>query len=174
MAHSLMAEGDPKREIIGLDEVWCFWNRARGVGKFPLQYSSHRPVTDHLARMPALVSPQDLRDAVYYLPEVTRPPIKLQTFKSGLNVLHLPNFGMEAFTKRIRLMLSHPEDQVMFGLTTLDIARQEGISVILASQMLELLEDGKQPPLVRDEGDLRDGVRWQLNLFDELERLASE
>lgn len=36
-AHSLMAEGDPKREIIGLDEVWCFWNRVRGVGKSALQ-----------------------------------------------------------------------------------------------------------------------------------------
>lgn len=27
-----MAVGDPQREIIGLDQVWCLWNRARGVG----------------------------------------------------------------------------------------------------------------------------------------------
>lgn len=30
---SIMAEGDPAKELIGLDEVWCLWNRARGVGK---------------------------------------------------------------------------------------------------------------------------------------------
>lgn len=33
-AEALMAEGDPKRELIGLDEVWCSWNRARGVGAY--------------------------------------------------------------------------------------------------------------------------------------------
>ncbi|KAK9893474.1 hypothetical protein P389DRAFT_206904 [Cystobasidium minutum MCA 4210] len=149
---SLMAEGDPKREIIGLDEVWCVWNRARGV---------------------ALVSPQDLRDAVYYLPDVTRPPIRLQAFKSGLNVLHLPNFGREAFAQRIRTMLTVPEEQVAFGLTSLDIARLEGISVILVTQMLELLEEADGCPVVRDEGDPRMGVRWQLNIFEQLERLSS-
>lgn len=70
--------------------------------------------------------------------------------------------------------LTHAEDQVSFGLTTLDIARQEGISVILATQMLELLEeDGGVPALVRDEGDLRVGVRWQLNLFEALERMST-
>lgn len=34
----IMVEGDPKRELMGLDEVWCLWNRARGVG----EYSSTR------------------------------------------------------------------------------------------------------------------------------------
>lgn len=31
--HSIMKEGDPKKELMGLDEVWCLWNRARGVGE---------------------------------------------------------------------------------------------------------------------------------------------
>lgn len=30
----IMVEGDPKKELIGLDEVWCLWNRARGVGEY--------------------------------------------------------------------------------------------------------------------------------------------
>lgn len=114
-----------------------------------------------------------MHNATYYLPEVTRPQIKLQVFKSGLNVLHLPSFSREAFAKRICGALLDLEDQVSFGMTTLDIARQEGISVILTTQMLELLEDGDAPPVVRDEGDLRAGIRWQPNLFEELERMTS-
>lgn len=39
-AHSVMAEGDPKKELIGLDEVWCRWNRARGVGECEYSRSS--------------------------------------------------------------------------------------------------------------------------------------
>lgn len=68
--------------------------------------------------------------------------------------------------------LRYPDGDLTFGLTTLDIARQEGVSVILTTQMLELLEDADAPPVVRDEGDLRVGVRWQLNLFEELERMV--
>ena len=119
------------------------------------------------------MSPQDLRDAVPYLPEVTRPPIRSQTFKSGLNVLHLPNFGREAFARRICAMLTVPEAQITSGLTSLDIARLEGISVILATQMLELLEDADASLVVRDEGDTRLGIRWQLNLFEQLEAMGS-
>ncbi len=29
----LIADGKGKRGLIGLDEVWCLWNRARGVGR---------------------------------------------------------------------------------------------------------------------------------------------
>lgn len=121
----------------------------------------------------ALVSPEDMHHAVEYLSEVTQPQIKLLVFRSGLNVLHLPAFSPEAFTKRVRHSLRQADDQVSFGLTTLEIARQEQISVILTMQMLQHLEDGESPPIVRDEGDLRAGVRWQLNLFDEFERMTS-
>jgi ESCRT-II complex subunit VPS36 len=31
----LIEDGKGKRGLIGLDEVWCLWNRARGVGKLP-------------------------------------------------------------------------------------------------------------------------------------------
>lgn len=114
-----------------------------------------------------------MHHAASYLPEVTHPQIRLLVFKSGLNVLHLPAFSPEAFAKRICDVLRQAEDQISFGLTTLEIARQEEISVILAMQMLELLEAGNSPPFVRDEGDLRAGVRWQLNLFNEFELMAS-
>lgn len=117
-----------------------------------------------------MVSPQDLRSATRYLPEFTRPQIKLQIFKTGLNVLYLPNFGRETFSLRIVETLSASEDRIVFGLPTLDIARQEGISVLLTNQLLELVEDSDSPPIVRDEGDVRSGTRWQPNLFAELER----
>lgn len=74
---------------------------------------------------------------------------------------------------RMSAMLKNVEDQITFGMSTLDIAREEGISVVLTMQLLELLEDGDLPSVVRDEGDSRSGVRWQLNLFEELERLGT-
>jgi hypothetical protein len=40
-ALALMVQGDPKRELIGLDEVWCLWNRARGVGELAQHSDSH-------------------------------------------------------------------------------------------------------------------------------------
>lgn len=114
-----------------------------------------------------------MHHATYYLPEVTRPQIRLLVFKSGLSVLHLPAFSREAFATRIGDLFRQAEDQLTFGMTTLDIARQEGISVILTTHMLELLEDGDSPAVVRDEGDLRAGVRWQPNLFDKFEHMTS-
>lgn len=34
-ASSIMKDGPSSKGILGLDEVWCLWNRVRGVGKLP-------------------------------------------------------------------------------------------------------------------------------------------
>jgi len=147
---------DGPKAMIGLDEIWCLWNRARGV---------------------ALVSPKDLKQACEQLPLVTKPQIRLRTFKSGLTVLHLPYFSEEAFASRICSTLA-PEvsdngsegDAVVPGVSTLDVARKEGLSVVLTERMLELLEQQRQSVIARDEGDTRQGTRWQYNYFEVLER----
>jgi hypothetical protein len=87
-----------------------------------------------------------------------------------LNVLYLPRFDSEVFAVRIQASLLQEGGADVLGLTTLDIARREGISVLLAQQMLELVENNGDSPIVRDEGDLRTALRWQPNLFEMLER----
>jgi hypothetical protein len=120
--------------------------------------------------MAALVSPQDLRSAATHLPDLTSPQVRLRKFPSGLNVLYLPRFDSEVFAVRIQASLLQEGGADVLGLTTLDIARREGISVLLAQQMLELVENNGDSPIVRDEGDLRTALRWQPNLFEMLER----
>ncbi|KAI0920303.1 hypothetical protein AcW1_002081 [Taiwanofungus camphoratus] len=70
-----------KRGIVGLDEIWGGWNRARGVALIP-------PSTF------LLVLPQ--------LPNYTSPPIHMRTFQeSGLSVLHTPPYTRAAFASRL-------------------------------------------------------------------------
>jgi ESCRT-II complex subunit VPS36 len=40
--------GVMEKGMVGLDEAWCVWNRARGVGKFPSPLSSSS--TSYLTR----------------------------------------------------------------------------------------------------------------------------
>jgi ESCRT-II complex subunit VPS36 len=98
------------RGLVALDEVWCHWNRARGL---------------------ALVSPRDLRQVVALLPSHTRPPLATRAFRSGLVVLHTPRYAIDAFAARVLPMLDA---------TTLEVARTEGLSASLAGEMLETLE----------------------------------
>lgn len=109
------------RGLVSLDEVWCHWNRARGV---------------------ALVSPRDMRLACVHLQSYTPSlPLKLRAFRSGLTVLHTPAFEDAAFAKRVLPTLDR---------TTLEIARGEGLSASLAEEMMELLE-GERGEVVRDQ-----------------------
>ncbi|GAA5903000.1 hypothetical protein JCM5296_004513 [Sporobolomyces johnsonii] len=150
--------------IMGLDEVWCVWNRARGV---------------------ALVSPKDLRSAAPYLPLFTAPALSLLTFPSGLTILHTPHFSLPAFTSRL---LSHldlrqalvaslsdgeagdeGERREREGMTLLEIAKVEGVSVGLGKEMVELVElgmagAGEGGQIVRDEQG-GEGVRWFRNFI---------
>ncbi|GAA5931968.1 hypothetical protein JCM10213_006718 [Rhodosporidiobolus nylandii] len=158
-------EGDEERGrgIVGLDEVWCAWNRARGV---------------------ALVSPRDLRLALSHLPALppspSAPPLRTRTFPSGLTILHTPRFSLPSFSARVlealdvrqavaasleELPSDAEEAAEREGLTLLDLARLEGLSVGLVKELVELVELGDGASgrgggeIVRDEQG-GEGCRW--------------
>ncbi|KZS95356.1 Vps36-domain-containing protein [Sistotremastrum niveocremeum HHB9708] len=128
-----------ERGIVGLDEIWGSWNRARGV---------------------ALLPPSTLLLALPYLPQYTIPPIRLRAFKSGLRVLHTPEYTSSAFTSRLnQLFSSTPESG---GLTTLSIAQKEKMSIGLAQEMI--LDVEMEGSVSRDE--IREGeIVWWPNVF---------
>ncbi|KAJ8291996.1 Vacuolar protein-sorting-associated protein 36 [Rhodotorula toruloides] len=157
---------DKQGGVIGLDEVWCLWNRARGV---------------------ALVSPADLRAAARHLPTVSSSSrISLRVFPSGLHILHTSRFSLPAFSSRILELLdlrqaltasladepsTSLDRQTREGLGVLEVADAERLSVGLAKEMMELLEMGEATALggrvgggavVRDEQG-GEGTRWQRN-----------
>ncbi|KAK4048559.1 Vacuolar protein-sorting-associated protein 36 [Microbotryomycetes sp. JL201] len=166
--------------VMGLDEVWCLWNRARGV---------------------ALVPPSSLRSCAPYLPLYTSPRISMQTFKSGLTILHTPKYSIPAFSDRlldaldvkVALSLSWTDalqsDNLIDGIsddtvetrierqgmTLLEIARNElettldsrlvststGVSFNLIKEMTEQVELVKG--LVCRDEQFGQGVRWFRN-----------
>ncbi|KAF8549397.1 hypothetical protein OG21DRAFT_1515242 [Imleria badia] len=133
-----------ERGIIGLDEVWGGWNRARGV---------------------ALIPPSTFLQAVQHLPLHTSPPIRSRIFKSGLRVLHTPAYTHAAFAARLSSYLT-----ISGGQTTSQIAREENITISLATEMILAVEaDGV---ICRDDelsaikgGGSGSELRWTLNRF---------
>ncbi|BGP43347.1 Vacuolar protein-sorting-associated protein 36 [Rhodotorula kratochvilovae] len=136
--------------VIALDEVWCLWNRARGV---------------------ALVSPKVLRLAAPYLSTLPRSasssgaPISLRTFPSGLTILHTPRFALPAVRARVLDLLD--TRQALAASLLSASASVEGVSVGLAKELLGLLElgdpgaaggGGGAGAVVRDEQG--EGTRW--------------
>ncbi|KAG9101067.1 hypothetical protein FRC06_003410 [Ceratobasidium sp. 370] len=130
---------EDSRGIVGLDEVWGAWNRARGV---------------------ALLPPSTLLTVVPLLPNYTTPPICMRTLRSGLRVLHTPDYTREAFAKRLdqSLRACFP-----LGRTTFQITAEEGAGVSLAmvQEMVECAEEDGS--IARDE--VGGEVRWLPNLF---------
>ncbi|KAG9310899.1 EAP30/Vps36 family-domain-containing protein [Chiua virens] len=136
-----------EREIIGLDEVWGGWNRARGV---------------------ALIPPSTFLQTVQHLPAHTLPLIQSRTFKSGLQVLHTPPHTHAAFTARLSSYLTISGSQ-----TTSQIAREENITISLATEMILAVEgDGV---ICRDDerSAIKGGgsgggteLRWTLNRYE--------
>lgn len=139
-----------KEGIVGLDEVWCVWNRARGV---------------------ALVSPTDLKLAAPFLSKLS-PPIYLRSFRTGLTVLHTSHYTLSTFARRfvslldLRQALFASSDLTIMereekdGATTLEVAREEGLAVGLSREMCEEVE--MNGLVVRDE-QAEEGVRWFRN-----------
>ncbi|KAH9887028.1 EAP30/Vps36 family-domain-containing protein [Cubamyces lactineus] len=114
-----------KRGIIGLDEVWGGWNRARGV---------------------ALIPPATFLQVLPQLPSFTHPPIRMRTFvASGLSVLHTPPYGSAAFASRLvgLLTLAGPR-------TTVEIAQEEDLPIGLTQEMVDEVETAGE--ICRDEG----------------------
>ncbi|KAI0350949.1 hypothetical protein OH77DRAFT_1514078 [Trametes cingulata] len=114
-----------KRGIIGLDEVWGGWNRARGV---------------------ALIPPATFLQVLPHLPSFTHPPIRMRTFAaSGLSVLHTPPYGSAAFASRLVSLLTLAGPR-----TTVEIAQEEDLPIGLTQEMVDEVEmDGE---ICRDEG----------------------
>ena len=147
---AIMRNARSSQGILSLDEVWCLWNRARGI---------------------ALVSPKDLKDAAGNLQSLTKSALRLRTFASGLAVLYTPFYSEDAFAERACAFVWQQDAIVMSaGASTVEIAQLEGLSVALTQLLLELVEGQITARLVRDEGDSRQGVRWQINHFEALER----
>ncbi|KAI0668952.1 EAP30/Vps36 family-domain-containing protein [Trametes maxima] len=114
-----------RRGIVGLDEVWGGWNRARGV---------------------ALIPPATFLQVLPHLPGFTHPPIRMRTFAaSGLSVLHTPPYGSAAFAARIVGLLT-----LVGPRTTVEIAQEEDLPIGLTQEMVDEVErDGE---ICRDEG----------------------
>ncbi|GJJ09280.1 hypothetical protein Clacol_003502 [Clathrus columnatus] len=130
------------RGIIGLDEIWGGWNRARGV---------------------ALIPPETMLMCLTHLPMVTNPPIHLRTFRTGLKVLHTPHYSTSAFTDRLisKITLMGPQ-------STMNIAMTEKITNSLALEMIEAVEEIGD--VIRDEqgpGGNGNEIIWWQNSFRE-------
>ncbi|GAA5970357.1 hypothetical protein JCM3765_000361 [Sporobolomyces pararoseus] len=139
--------------VIGLDELWCVWNRARGV---------------------ALVSPKSLKLSVPYLPLYTSNPIlKPLTFpQSGLTILHTPRYSPLAFKARLLEFIDETNstkggeeveerDQVeVRGVGLLQVAKREQLSLGLTKEMIEMieLEQFEEAKLSRGEKVYGDGI----------------
>ncbi|PWN20768.1 hypothetical protein BCV69DRAFT_232331, partial [Microstroma glucosiphilum] len=106
----------PRPGILTLDEIWCTWNRLRGIALVP--------PTTLLSTLPYLVA------------DLTQPRIFYTTLpRSGLRVVHLEEFS----EGRVRERVLRSTD---FGrpLTTLQVAQAEGISILLTQELLHLVE----------------------------------
>ncbi|UZJ52122.1 hypothetical protein CBS101457_001442 [Exobasidium rhododendri] len=140
--------GETGKGIIPLDELWCMWNRARGV---------------------ALVSPKTLLAVCKILPTITAPCIDCKTFQSGIRVLHTSKYQASRFSVRMLSFLAEKEKLITHdhvggggrkegeegdggglnsdhpmswsvGATTLEIANQENCPLYLANEILSEIE----------------------------------
>jgi ESCRT-II complex subunit VPS36 len=135
-----------ERGVVGLDEVWGGWNRARGV---------------------ALIPPSTFLQVLPHLPAYTSPPIRSRVFKSGLSVLHIPPYTHASFTARIMGYLT------MSGtMTTSQIALEENITIGLADEMIAAIEadgvicrDDERSAIKGGGSGTASEVRWSRNLF---------
>lgn len=138
-----------ERGIIGLDEVWGGWNRARGV---------------------ALISPELTLKVLPYLPRHSNPPIHTRILTSGLRVLHTPAYTPSAFSTRlINLIFDHGPR------TSTEVAAAEGLNVGLVEEMVH--ESETRGDVCRDDlscaiGNTGSGaggieVRWWTNVFSQ-------
>lgn len=130
--------------IMPLDELWCMWNRARGV---------------------ALVSPKTLLHVCQILPKITVPPIDCKTFQSGLRVLQTAKYRPSRLSDRIASCLRGVQEEEK-KLSTMEIAKLENCPLHLITELLQEIEY-ELGTLVRDESSGQ--VYWyenQISTFD--------
>ncbi|WVO16235.1 hypothetical protein L204_103906 [Cryptococcus depauperatus] len=138
------------REVIGLDEVWGLWMRARGIALFP---------------------PQTLIDILPYLPTYTSPQIHSLSLPSSLTVLHTPPFSPTSVSSRVLNFLQPTSTQEQGkgtekSLSLVEFSSRESLPLGLAQEYVELME--AQGGLVRDDqaGQAGGEVRWYRNIID--------
>ncbi|KAG8920699.1 hypothetical protein FRC00_009640 [Tulasnella sp. 408] len=79
--------------------------------------------------------------------------------KSGLSVLHIPKYAHDAFSTRFLYLISATETGGGLGaLSSVEVAREEGMSVGLAEEMIGAVEEDGE--VLRDEPGGYDPVRW--------------
>lgn len=120
--------------------------------------------------MPALIPPATLLQVLPHVPTYTDPPINLRTFKSGLSVLHTPPYSQSAFAYRVSSLLGTSGPR-----TTTEITQHEDITIGLASEMIQAVED--EGIISRDDsacvitatGGAYSEIRWWSNIFSTYE-----
>ncbi|KAJ3045983.1 Vacuolar protein-sorting-associated protein 36, partial [Rhizoclosmatium hyalinum] len=107
--------------ILPLTDLYCLFNRARGV---------------------ALISPQDLQKSVGLF-ESLGLPFRVRKFDSGLTVVHSSAFGDDAIATRVVAIVQEQAGMGGWGgggITALDVAAREGVSIVLAKELLLITE----------------------------------
>ncbi|WVQ99330.1 hypothetical protein IAU59_006462 [Kwoniella sp. CBS 9459] len=139
------------RGVIGLDEVWGLWMRARGV---------------------ALLPPSTLISILPYIPANTSPSIQSLILPSSLQVLHTPTYSTPAILSRTLDRLAPTPisnagtaEGMEQSFSVLEFASLESLPIGLAKEFIELME--KEGGLVRDEqapaGE--GGLRWYRDII---------
>ncbi|WVR06971.1 hypothetical protein IAU60_004008 [Kwoniella sp. DSM 27419] len=148
--------GQAGRGVLGLDEVWGLWMRARGV---------------------SLLSPATLIAILPYLPANTQPSIQSLVLPSSLHVLYTPSYSTPSILSRTLDRLSPSDTRDALSLETqpaprteesfsiLEFASIESIPIGLAKEFIDLME--KEGGLVRDDQApaSEGGVRWYRDLI---------
>ncbi|TPX70015.1 hypothetical protein SpCBS45565_g02068 [Spizellomyces sp. 'palustris'] len=121
--------------MIALTDVYCLFNRARGV---------------------ALISPQDLRKCCNQF-EILQLPYRIRQFDSGLLVVQAATHSDEETARRVHAHVKGAKD----GLKAVDLAPLEQVSVVLAVEQLLLTES--RGLICRD--DTVEGLRFFDNII---------
>lgn len=175
--------GSKGRGVIGLDEVWGLWMRARGVGELTMSGEMHERIADRIA----LLSPATLISILPFIPDQTSPPIRLRTLPSALKVLYSPTYSPPNMLARLLDLLSPDQDRagnaVSNGeatssaaeksLSLIEIAAYEGLAIGLAKELMEEIEKleggsvGGVGGIVRDDQAEQGagGVRWYRDIM---------
>lgn len=184
--------GKEGRGIIGLDEVWGLWMRARGVGELEVESMWSYVVANGWMSI-ALLPPSTLIAILPYIPSATSPPIHLLSLPSSLKVLHTPSFAPPAMLARLLSRLDPdkiptngqyetPENQLAAkdnslseaeeSLSLIEISSYESIPIGLAKELMESIERLSPPEglrevfgLVRDDQASGGSTRWYRDII---------
>lgn len=114
-----------------LTDLYCIFNRARGVGKYSHFRSTAQTVCRYSWSLAALISPEDLYKASQQF-EALQLPFRLRRFPSGLLVVQSLDMDDDRAAQRI---LQHVQEQGG-TITALQLAEIENLALALAQEQL--------------------------------------